>query len=372
MPRKRKSIIENIQAEAAAEAKREDERRRVQRRQALQQENAILKDRISGLEETIADLEQTRIMVERLEAQPSRPYTFKARERSSRRHEAVACMVLSDLHFEERVDPEEINGVNEYNLEIARRRMERLAVGLVWLMEMARTEDPERPGYQIRDLYLPCLGDVTSNYLRLEDVGSNALAPMEAVVFAIDLLSAFVRTVLDRCPWLESVFMPIVPGNHDRLSFSRSVPYNKRVGMSSAPVLAHGITRELRDEPRFKLELSAAEHHYTNLYGHTIRGMHGDRFSYHGGVGGIFIPARRHIAGLNKARHAHVTLFGHWHTSKSDDLWVSNGSLIGPNAYSIGKGLDPEPPSQTFMLFDKARGKRLVTPVQVDGKEAWS
>lgn len=368
MPKSRKpeSLVDGLVREAAEDAARDAQRRRTLAATRLRDANAILTQRVAELEREIAEQQHLLDAIAHLEANPLDPFEISATETTSRLHEATAVLVLSDLHLEETVDPAEVNGLNEFDLEIAAERMDRLAIGLVWLLEMCRSQ------YTIRELFLPCLGDVTTNYLRPEDIHGNGLAPFEGLVFAEQQLVRFVQTVLARAPWIERVFMPIVPGNHDRLAFTKSTPFRKRIGMSSAPVLAHGIAREMRDEPRFRVELATSEHHYTMIYSHRIRGMHGDRFNYQGGVGGIFIPARRHIAQLNKAIPAALTLFGHWHTSKSDDLWVSNGSLIGPNAYSIAKGLDPEPPAQTFLLLDRDRGKRIVTPVQVSDKDGWS
>lgn len=371
-PPARESIADGLIREAAEQAAADVERQRLRSTERLRTQLASANKRARDLEVELDAMQDLREILSALEANPLERHRIDPVEKTSRKHEATAVLILSDLHFEESVDPAEINGLNEFNLEIAASRMDRLATGLCWLLELARSKGSAAAGYQITDLFLPCLGDVITNYLRNEDVQSNFLTPFEAVIYAEDLLVRFVRTVLSRCPWLKHVYMPIVPGNHDRMSFSKGTPFRKRVGMSLAPILAHGIARELADDKRVKIELSLAEHHYTEIYGHTVRGMHGDRFKYGGGVGGIFIPARKHVAGLNKAIHAHVTMFGHWHTSKADDLWVSNGSLIGPNTYSIGLGLDPEPPAQMFLLLDKDRGKRLVTPVQVDGEEAWS
>lgn len=371
MVKPRETIAEGIIREAAESTAREIDQRRIVAAQRDRERVAALTQKVTKLEAEIADLHTFRNAIRHLEANPLAPFKIEARERGrrhARAHEATAMIVLSDLHLEEIVDPASVNGLNEYNLEIAAKRMDRLAVGVVWLLELTRAEN----GYAITELFAPCLGDVTTNYLRAEDMLGNGLTPMEAIVFAQIQLVRFYKTILVRCPWLERVFVPFVPGNHDRLAFSAKTPFRKRTGMSSAPVLAHGLAMELRDEPRFVLELSPGEHHYTEIYGHTIRGMHGDRFNYQGGVGGIFIPARKHVAALNKIRHAHQTIFGHWHTSKLDDDWMSNGSLIGLNEYSLAKGLDPEPPAQMFALFDRDRGRRFATPVQVSDKEGWS
>jgi hypothetical protein len=298
--------------------------------------------------------------LDQIAANPLEPFKFKRRERSSKKEEAVAVQLLSDLHLEEKVDPVEVNGINEFNLEIAVKRMEYLAIGTAWMLKLSRAKDGV--GYQIRDLLLPCIGDVISNFLRSEDWG-NFLGPFEAAIFAEEQLVRFVRYILHECPWIEKIYMPFLGGNHERLSFSKSTPFRGRQKLSIAMIIAHGVARELRDEPRVKVEYSASEHIYTDVYDYKVRGMHGDRFGYQSGVGGIFIPARRHIMQLNKAINADLTLFGHWHTSKEDDNWVSNGSLIGANPYSIMKGMDPEPPAQMFLLIDKSRGKRLCTHV---------
>jgi predicted phosphodiesterase len=367
---KKPDFLDGVIREAEQEQEREAKRRQAQASQRTRNELAISKKRVRELEADLAHMQDVRDILDQLEGNPLDPFSFSAKEKTSRKPEAIAVQMLSDLHFEEVVDPEEINGKNEFNLAIAADSMQRLAIGTSWLLELAR----ERGGigYQIRELFLPCLGDVITNYLRAEDIAGNFLTPYEAVIFAEEQLVGYVRHVLDRCPWIERVYMPFVAGNHDRMSWEKRTPFRGRQKMSLAVMLAHGVSRELRDDKRVTVELSKSEHHYTDVYGHRIRGMHGDRFSYNSGAGGIYVPARRHIAGLNKSMKAHCTLFGHWHQSKEDDNWVSNGSLIGPNTYSIGKGLDEEPPSQTFLLFDKERGKRLCTPVHCRERVEWS
>lgn len=373
MVKRRESIVEGLAREAAEEAKRDHARRQAQSAQNLQNTNAALRAQVKDLLAELADAKAFARALRYVEANPLAPAQIKPREKSSRLHEATAVCVLSDLHLDETVDPAEINGVNEYNPQIAAERMDRLAVGLVWQLEMLRSQGTEA-GYVIRDLLVPNLGDVTTNYLRAEDYHGNAMTPMDGFVFAAGLEVRFLATLAARCPWLVSIKAPRVPGNHDRMSLTPRTPFRKRVGMSSAPLLAHMISNapEIRADKRISVSLSHSEHVYIGVYGREVRGMHGDRFKYQGGVGGIFVPARRHVMGLNKTRHAAFTIFGHWHTAKKDDLWASNGSLIGPNAYSIALGMDPEPPAQIMFVIDKDRGVRHFTPIQVGSKAEWS
>lgn len=370
---KRESLQAGLAREAAECAAREVAARQARAEQRLRDTNTALRAQLATLSADLSAAAQYADALQYVRANPIAPVKIGPRERSSRLHEAIAVCMLSDLHLDECVDPKEINGLNEYNPAIAAARMDRLAIGLVWQLELLRSQS-KGAGYVIRDLIVPNLGDVTTNYLREEDIHGNAMAPMEGFVFAAGLEVRFLATIAARCPWLVRIHCPRVPGNHDRMAMTRRTPYRKRVALSSAPLLAHMIAgaSDIQADKRISIELSHSEHLYVDVYGRLLRGIHGDRFRYQGGTGGIFVPARRHIQGLNKTRHAAITIFGHYHTHKSDDLWISNGSLIGPNAYSIGLGMDPEPAAQVFFLIDKARGKRMITPLQVGGKDEWS
>jgi hypothetical protein len=369
----RETIAQGIAREAAESAAREAATRKARAEARLRDTNAALRAQVESLTADLAAANTYADALRYTKANPLEPVQILPREKTSRAHEAIAVCVLSDLHLDESVDPTEINGINEYNPTIAAERMDRLAIGLVWQLELMRAQG-SGAGYKIRDLLVPNLGDVTTNYLRAEDILGNAMTPMDGFVFAAGLEVRFLATVAERCPWLARIHCPRVPGNHDRMSLTPKTPYRKRVALSSAPLLAHMIASaaEIRADKRISIELSHSEHVYVDTYGKTLRGMHGDRFKYQGGIGGLFIPARRHIMGLNKTRKAEITIFGHWHTHRVDDTWISNGSLIGPNSYSIANGMDPEPAAQVFFLIDKNRGKRMITPLQVTGKDEWS
>lgn len=370
---KHESIVEGIQREAAEEVTRRAERDRLEEVQRLRARLESLRSRNETLERDLVVAKTTQDVLRFAAANPLKPTRIPARERSLRVHEGTAVLVLSDCHLDEEVDPAEVNGLNEFNPEIAIDRMHRLGVGVAWNLELARAKAKGEAGYQIHELLVMAVGDFTTNYLHVgEDHLGNALTPYNGVIFGVGLIERALRYVLRTCPWIKVVRFVIVPGNHDRLPLTRKTPFRKRVELSTAPIIAHMLTTQLADEPRVRIELSASEHVYVDVYGKLIRGMHGDRFNYGGGVGGIFIPARRHVLGLNKAIDAAFTVFGHWHQSRKDDRWLSNGSVIGFNSYSMAKGLDPEPPSQTMLMIDKRRGIKLVNPIQVGTGDHWS
>jgi hypothetical protein len=72
------------------------------------------------------------------------------------------------------------------------------------------------------------------------------------------------------------------------------------------------------------------------------------------------------IAAWNKGIRADLDVFGHWHQSQQNPKWICNGSLIGYNAYSVAIKAPYEPPSQTFFLMDKERGRTITAPIFLD------
>lgn len=371
-----KKKTEDVLAAMAREQQQETEHkiraRKIDNAARWAVEKAESEKRIAELEREIEDLRDVNALADALRADPSKPYKLTRTERSHKTKEAVACLMLSDLHFEERVDPREVNGLNEYNLEIAVDRCDRLLVGFDWYLQTMRARATEPGGYKIRKLFVPCLGDNVTNWLHGdEDSASNFLTPNAALLFAKDRLIQIFDGLL-AMPDVAEVFAPIIPGNHDRMPGTRKNPHRGRTEKSLAVLLAAFLNERYRDEPRISFELSYSANHYTDVFGHDVRSMHGDGFGYNRGVGGIYVGARRYIGSLNTTRPAAVTLFGHHHQHKVDANWVSNTSLIGYTAYSANLGYEFEPAGQVALLFDRDRGKRFPVNLQVQKVDSWA
>lgn len=367
-----KAKLDGVLASMAREQQQETEHRirarKIDSAARLAAEKAEADKRIAELEREVEDLREVNELARCLRADETKPYRMTRTERSHKTKEAIACLMLSDLHFEEHVDPREVNGLNEYNPEIAIDRCDRLLIGFDWYLQLMRGSE----SYKIRKLFVPCLGDNVTNWLHGdEDTASNFFTPNAAVIFAKDRLIQILDGLL-ALPDVEEIFVPLVPGNHDRMPGTRKNPHRGRTEKSNVVLLAAFLHERYRDEPRIKFELSYSANHYTNIFGHEVRGMHGDGFGYNRGVGGIYVGARRHIGSLNTTRPAAVTLFGHHHQHKVDSNWVSNTSLIGYTAYSANLGYEFEPAGQVALLFDRDRGKRFPVNLQVQKVDSWA
>ena len=73
---------------------------------------------------------------------------------------STAVICATDWHLEENVDPEVINGLNEFNLDIAKRRVRKLWEKSLYLIEFTRAIS------NVRDIVLWLGGDVANGRRR--------------------------------------------------------------------------------------------------------------------------------------------------------------------------------------------------------------
>ena len=278
------------------------------------------------------------------------------REHSSLLREATAVALASDWHIEEHVDPAQVNGVNAYNLIIAKERVERYWAGLRYLIAYHQDH------FQIKDLILWLGGDLITGYLRAENLESNELSPVQAIATLQVWISDGIRSLLSSD--LEQIRVVCSSGNHGRLS--EKMRPSTREANSIEWLLYHSLAREFADEPRVVFVLPAGSHTYIEVYERTIRFLHGDDAKYGGGVGGILIPLYKALARWETVRHAHLTCLGHFHQYYDTSDFVLNGILIGYNPYALSVGARYEPPRQAFFLIDSRRGKVMPADIWVE------
>ncbi len=271
--------------------------------------------------------------------------------------ESTAFMIASDWHIEERVDPKSINGLNEFNLDIAYRRTTQFFRNGLRLVEI------NRQATAIKTLVLALLGDFFSNDIHEELSEINQLLPIDAANKVRELLTSGIKFLLENGKF-DEIVIPCHSGNHSRTTPKPRVTTER--GHSLEYMIYASLAREFKDEPRVKFILADGYLSYLEVYGRTIRFHHGHKIPYRGGVGGIYIPANKTISQWSRAKHADLDVFGHFHQTKYDARFISNGSLIGYNAYSQSIKADFEPPKQAFFLMDRKRGVTIYAPIMFD------
>lgn len=267
--------------------------------------------------------------------------------------EATAVMVASDWHIEEKVDPNVVSGLNEYNLDVAQKRTTKFFKSGLRLVRLLQQD------VRIDNLVLALLGDFISGDIHEEVAEVCQLPPTEAIILAQNTIISGIDFLLNNSN--VTLTVPCHSGNHGRTT--RTTRFATENGHSLEYLLFCLIASHYRHEPRVKMQIATGMHSYLDIYGKTLRFHHGHAVKYNGGVGGIYIPVNKAIAQWDKGRRADLDVFGHFHQHIPAPKFVCNGSLIGYNSFALSIKADYEPPQQSLFLMDKKRGRTCSWPI---------
>ena len=311
-----------------------------------------LQQRLKKYQETIEELDSQLYVLSILKEQRPSDKTYSVVAKKDKSDEATAVLAVSDWHVEETVDPKTVSELNSFNLEVADQRIEKLTQSALRLTEI------ERGGTDVPVLVLALLGDLMTGYIHEELREENSLSPTQTLLWLRERVTRMIRTIRDQGNFRE-IIIPCSYGNHGRTTIK---PRHSTAYKNSYEWLLYKILEQDFTEGVTWL-IGESYHTYLDVYGKTFRFHHGDSVRYQGGIGGLTIPLEKAIASWNKARVADLDIFGHWHTSQQNPKWISNGSLIGYNAYALSIKAGYELPQQTYFLFDKKRGRTGTWPV---------
>jgi hypothetical protein len=261
----------------------------------------------------------------------------------------TAVVLASDWHVDELVPKHKVNGLNEYNPEIAKARALKFFELVVRFIRVDRQET------HIKNLVLWLGGDFFTSS-EMHDA-SCAFPPVIACMYAQDLLTSGIKYILKEEPDLNIHIVGSV-GNHSRLSGS-SKPVNQAIEqeLSLEWMMYHAMRTQFKEEKRITWQLDNSYHSYVKVYGKTLRFNHGHLgWRYSDGMGGIHGPAWKTISQRwDKQIKADLTCFGHYHTytpAAWARAYTANGSLIGVSPYSMQFGFEP-PMQAYFLVHDK-------------------
>lgn len=286
------------------------------------------------------------------------PEIIVYKERKEERSDAIANALASDWHIEEPVDPAAVNGLNAYDLDVARARAENFFRHVLKLTHIFAREQ------RIRRIDLKVLGDFFSGWIHEELVANTLLAPGDAANEFVSIFVSGVKYLLKESDFEITGVM--IPGNHGRLTHKMHI--GDPTGTSLETLAYRGIVRAFENEPRVNFEVARHAMVYRRFYERFVeRALHGYEVKYGGGVGGLTIPLNKKIANWDTATKASLTVLGHFHQKYDGGRFLVNGSLIGYNEFAQTIGASYEPAQQVFYLVDARNGgeKTVVAPVFV-------
>lgn len=318
----------------------------------LKGERDRLRGALTGMTRRAMAAEDLRSGVFGITADPLEPVSFPRLAGSSPSAETIV-LFLSDLHWGETVSLAATDGLNSYNLAIARARLGRWAVAVSDLATRHWSGPP--PARVILILG----GDLISGEIHAELAKTNEAKALPAVRDLVGHLVAAVREILRAvsCP----VDIISLAGNHGRSTLK---PESKEAAETSYDTLVSDFLEMALapEKGRLTFYTPSSPDALFSVFGWRFLATHGDKIGSRGGQGFIG-PAATAARGLKRITQDYSTrsipldliLIGHFHTPLQLEEGFVNGSLIGWGEYSRDGRFRPAPARQLFLTVHPRR-----------------
>mgnify|MGYP003403112729 FL=1 len=300
----------------------------------------------------MAQINKLRDEIDKLVEMKGTVASYEILPKKGQKNESVAFAILSDTHIEENVKPESVDGANEYNLKIAKFRMEAFFRNTVKLVTK------EQQDANIDTLVLALLGDLISSNIHDELLESCEVPPVEAAILAQNFITSGIDYILKNTKL--KLVVPCCVGNHSRIT--NQVHVSTEQGNSLEWMIYCNLASHYKENKRVQFVLSKSYFTWVNVFGYDIRFHHGHAMKYGGGIGSITIPVLKAIARYDMSKKAYLDVFGHFHNPMDGGKFISNGCMIGDTPYGKRLGFTGKP-QQQFFLIDKHYGKTGVFPI---------
>lgn len=339
-------------------AKREEVQRA--RNDALGDENARLRKTIAEQDARIEQLE----LVSRYSGRALQIPKWLTKPAAKRDRAATLVTVLSDTHFDEVVNPSEIDGRNAYDRTIAELRLER------YFQQVIRLSRDYMTGMTYDGVVLMLGGDLVSGDIHDELLQTNQAQTLDTVLHWSGRLAAGIGLLADE---FGRVHVPVVVGNHGRRS--RKPKAKGRARDNYDWIIGQLIARQFDGDSRVTFQIPDGTDALVEIHDTRLLLTHGDQVSGGGGIGGIWPPVMRMIAKKRVRTAFDAVVMGHWHQllmAPSAGI-VVNGSLKGEDEYASVMNFAPERAQQALFTVAPGQGVTFSAPVFCDDRkrEGW-
>ncbi|OQB44380.1 MAG: hypothetical protein BWY03_00229 [Parcubacteria group bacterium ADurb.Bin159] len=306
--------------------------------------------------------------------------------RSIKKIHESAVLPISDIHFAEKVSAEETQGLGGYGVGIALDRLQTIQDRVIDISYRILSE-----AYIFDELWVLGLGDWVSGYIH-PDLFRTAELPIVEQSYVLALVLA--QMIQSFAQVFPVVHVRVLSGNHPRL---QKEVYSKEKWVGWDYVTGLFLKTLLQNQKNVEVIPLKSFIDFVNIKGYNFALLHGDEIKM-GGVmpyygitramyrlesieGAKFRSELRKIQNGKQAKSeisaeeifksakylADYTVMGHFHESSTllSENIIINGSVIGPNEYSLGKGLGG-PPMQLFFGVHPEKGKTWQFTLKLD------
>ncbi len=316
-------------------------------------ESSNLHQKVDSLTERLLTMASTSIQQGR-KAQQKAP-RFADPCRSEKKLAGVPTLFLSDWHFDEVVDPRQIEGKNEYNHDIAVSRANLLfeTTGKLLFTHMA--------GAYYDGLVVAIGGDMLSGMIHDELRRTNEQHISESIMELATLLASHLRQLAGE---FVEVYVPCVVGNHGRMD---KKPQMKGYVKDNFEYLVFVMLKALlADLPNVQVDVSESFDARYQIYGWRYRMTHGNQAKGGSGVGG-FWPSLSKLDMRKRKLEGDFDylILGHFHQRGRMSNMIVNGSLKGYDEYAFFSAFDYQPAEQSLWVTHPEHGITFEMPVIV-------
>jgi len=275
--------------------------------------------------------------------------------------------MLSDLHLDEVVIPDEVDFLNAYNREIAKLRLER------WASNVIKLARHHFNGVKYDGVVILLGGDIFSGDIHDELSETNSDTMLGSLHFWSEHLAAAIDIMLTE---FQHGVVASVVGNHGRTS--RKPRAKLRAKTNFDWLLAKTLERHFAKDKRVTFRVPESADVLVEIYGQGHLMTHGDQAYVGSGIGGIWPPvmrlrARKAQRYLAVGANFQTLWMGHWHQYISTPSLVVNGSLKGVDEFSFIQNFGYEVPQQALAIVAPDKGIVVHAPVfcQDRKREGW-
>jgi hypothetical protein len=331
-------------------------------------ENMVLKAQLKQLREQLDASHEDSISNERLvriirnaadtEPQCDKSWlTYKGKGDSSK---SVPVLFLSDLHFDEVVEPAQVEFVNEYNREIASKRIKAVFNNALDLLTR-----------KIKGKYTGCVvalgGDLLSGNIHEELAETNEATILESVLALTEILQAGLQQMVDE---FGKLYVPCVVGNHGRIHKKPRAKF--KVQQNYEWIIYQLLAQRFAGDSRVTFEIPDSTDVTFKIFGTTFLLTHGDQFKGGSGISGIFTPLMLGASRKLKRQQAvqkpfDVMMVGHFHSYIHTNSLIVNGTTKGLDEYAYQMNFGFEEPQQALFLVHDSNGVTIRVPIVCRG-----
>lgn len=349
----RSSRSRNIDADTLGSLQQHTEERIARERQ-FKELSALARDQT----ETIEQLRSRVNLLEKIDSVRLSPPDWSRKPiRKGSTYSSIPTLFLSDLHLDEIVRPEEIEGYNCFNREIALKRLKRTVEKTILVLRQYFA------GMKYDGMMLFLGGDVFSGNIHDELIQTNADTLPGSLDYWADPLAAVIGSLQEE---FERIHVAGVVGNHGRNTRKPRAKFRARDNWDW--LLYRMLVRHFKGNDRVTFQIPESSDTLVQIYTTRYNLTHGDQFKGGTGIAGMLSPLM--LGSHRKSRRAEELqnpfdwlVMGHWHEYWLGKGIIVNGSLKGYDEYAYVSNFLPGPPTQALFVTTPEHGLTFTAPI---------